>query len=314
MRYRSVGNTGLQVSEISLGTAEIGLDYGFKGNAHYGKPDVNQSIELIHAALDSGINLLDTAPSYGKSEELIGQALKGMASPPYISTKVMLSKGAAQKTFSVLHEEIFGSIEASLRALGMETLDLLLIHNTLVEHLHAPDILGCLEEARQQGKVRFVGASSYGAEIPLAVLRQPLFRALQAPFSLLDQRMSERVFPEAAAQGVGVFVRSAYLRGVLTGQIHSIPERLAPLKSRALQAQAVLDREVSSLAEAALRFCLSLSAVSSVVIGVKNVAELEANLADAQRGSLPEELMPRLQELSFGDDPIVDTRNWQDLI
>jgi aryl-alcohol dehydrogenase-like predicted oxidoreductase len=76
----------------------------------------------------------------------------------------------------------------------------------------------------------------------------------------------------------------------------------------------LLGHEVSSLAEAALRFSLSLSAVSSVLIGVKTVAELEANLADASQGVLPDEFMPQLQALSFGDDPIVDPRNWQDLI
>ena len=314
MRYRSLGDTGLEVSEISLGTAEIGLDYGFKGNAHYGKPDAKESIRLLHTALDHGINLIDTARVYGNSEEVIGQAFEGMTSPPYIASKVFLSKDAAQKTFSALHEEIFGSIEASLRALRLEMLDLLLIHNTALEHLRRREILACLGEAQQQGKVRFLGASCYGEEAPMAVLKESSFRALQVPFNLLDQTMSHQVFPRATAQKVGVFVRSAYLRGVLTSQVHSIPVRLAPLRSRALQVLAVLDHEVSSLAEAALRFCLSLSTVSSVVIGVKSVAELEGNLADASRGVLPEELMPPLQALSFGDDPIVDPRNWQDLI
>jgi aryl-alcohol dehydrogenase-like predicted oxidoreductase len=314
MRYRSLGDTGLKVSEISLGTAEIGLEYGFKGTAHYGKPDAKESIRLLYAALDHGINLIDTARMYGNSEEIIGQALEGMAAPPYIASKVFLSKDAGQKSFSALHEEIFTSIEASLRALRLETLDLLLIHNTALEHLRRAEILTCLEEAQQQGKVRFLGASCYGEEAPLAVLKESSFRALQVPFNLLDQTMNRQVFPRAAAQKVGIFVRSAYLRGVLTSQVHSIPERLAPLRSRALQVLAVLDKEVNSLAEAALRFCLSLSAVSSVVIGVKSVAELEANLADASQGILPEELMPPLQALSFGDDPIVDPRNWQDLI
>jgi aryl-alcohol dehydrogenase-like predicted oxidoreductase len=314
MRYRSLGDTGLKVSEISLGTAEIGLDYGFKGTADYGKPDAKTSIRLLHSALDHGINLIDTARAYGNSEEVIGQAFEGMTSPPYIASKVFLSKDAAQKTFSALHEEIFTSIEASLRALRLETLDLLLIHNTALEHLRRTEILACLGEAQQQGKVRFLGASCYGEEAPLAVLKESSFRALQVPFNVLDQTMNHQVFPGAAAQQVGIFVRSAYLRGVLTSQVHSIPERLAPLRSRALQVLAVLDHEVSSLAEAALRFCLSLSTVSSVVIGVKSVAELEGNLADASRGVLPEELMPPLQALSFGDDPIVDPRNWQDLI
>ena len=314
MRYRSLGDTGLKISEISLGTAEIGLDYGFKGDAHYGKPDVKESIQLLHTALDHGINLIDTARVYGNSEEVIGQALEGMTVRPYIASKVFLSKDATEKTSSALHEEIFSSIEASLRALRLEALDLLLIHNTALEHLRRKELLAFLEEAQQQGKVRFLGASCYGEEAPLAVLKESSFRALQVPFNVLDQTMNHQVFPGAAAQQVGIFVRSAYLRGVLTSQVHSIPERLAPLRSRALQVLAVLDHEVSSLAEAALRFCLSLSTVSSVVIGVKSVAELEGNLADASRGVLPEELMPPLQALSFGDDPIVDPRNWQDLI
>lgn len=314
MRYRILGDTGLEVSEISLGTAEIGLDYGFKGNAHYGKPDVKESIRLLHTALDQGINLIDTARAYGNSEEIIGQAFEGMSCPPYISSKVVLSKEAPQKTASALHEEIFGSIEASLRALRLETLDVLLIHNTSLEHVRSPGILACLEEAKAQGKARFIGASCYGVEVPLAVLKQPLFRIFQAPFNLLDQKMNREGFPMAAAKNVGVVVRSAYLRGVLTQQVYSIPERLAPLKPRALQALTVLGHEVRSLAEAALRFSLSPNAVSSVLIGVKTVPELEANLADAKRGVLPEEFMPQLQALSFGDDPIVDPRNWQDLI
>jgi aryl-alcohol dehydrogenase-like predicted oxidoreductase len=314
MRYRSLGDTGLKVSEISLGTAEIGLDYGFKGNAHYSKPDAKESIRLLHAALDHGINLIDTARVYGNGEEIIGQALEGMTSPPYIASKVFLTKDAVEKPVSALHDEIFSSIEASLRALRLEALDLLLIHNTALKHLERGEILACLEEAQQQGKVRFLGASCYGEETPMAVLKESSFRVLQVPFNLLDQTMNHQVFPEAVAQKVGILVRSAYLRGVLTNQVHSIPERLAPLRSRAFQGLGVLEREVKSLPEAALRFCLSLSAVSSVVIGVKSVAELEANLADASQGILPEELMPALQALSFEGDPIVDPRNWQDLI
>jgi aryl-alcohol dehydrogenase-like predicted oxidoreductase len=92
MRYRSLGDTGLKVSEISLGTAEIGLDYGFRGNAQYGKPDTKESIRLLHTALDHGINLIDTARAYGNSEDVIGQAFEGMSFPPYISSKVLLSE------------------------------------------------------------------------------------------------------------------------------------------------------------------------------------------------------------------------------
>jgi aryl-alcohol dehydrogenase-like predicted oxidoreductase len=314
MRYRPLGNTGVQVSEIALGTAEIGLDYGFKGSRHYQRPATKESIRLIHTAIDRGINLIDTARLYGNSEEVIGQALAGRPHPPHLVSKVFLSKEAAQKDFPALRAEVFTSIETSLRALRVDSIDLLLIHNTAMPHVGHQDLHTCLEEARQQGKIRFFGASCYGEETSLAILQKPSFRALQVPFNVLDQKMNRRVFPAAARQGVGIFVRSAYLRGVLTSQVDSIPARLAPLRMRALEVMDLLDAEVNDLAEAALRFCLSFEAISSVVIGVKTVAELEANLADASKGGLPSELIPQLRQLSFGDDPLVDTRNWQDLI
>ncbi|MEW5978746.1 MAG: aldo/keto reductase [Acidobacteriota bacterium] len=314
MRYRPLGNTGLQVSEISLGTAEFGLDYGFKGGSSYGKPDRGESIRLLYAALDYGINFIDTARAYGDSEEIIGQALQGVSSQPYVSTKVMLSKEAPQKSLPALRQEIFGSLEASLRALKLETVDLLLIHNTGLDQLQNQLVLTCLQEVCQQGKARYLGASCYDVDVALAVLQHPLFRVLQAPFNLLDQKMNREGIPTAGALDVGVVIRSAYLRGVLTPQVHTIPKRLASLKARALQVLTLLGSEVNSLAEAALRFSLSLAGVSSVLIGVKTVAELKANLADANRGALPGEYLPKLQALSFDEDPIVDPRTWQDLI
>ena len=89
MRLRKLGNTGLTASEVSLGTAEIGLDYGFKGSPQYARPSVQDSIRLIRRAVDRGINWLDTARAYGNSEEVIGQALKDASPRPRISSKVI---------------------------------------------------------------------------------------------------------------------------------------------------------------------------------------------------------------------------------
>src|SRR5258706_11917662 len=154
MRYRLLGGTGLRISEISLGTVEIGLDYGFKGSQHYARPDTQESIRLIHAALDKGINLLDTARTYGNSEEIIGQALVGLTSPPYITSKILLSQEATKKNRAELRQEILGSIETSLRALRLESIDLLLIHNTTLETLRYESIRKSLEEIEKQGNIR----------------------------------------------------------------------------------------------------------------------------------------------------------------
>ena len=315
MEYRSLGNTGLRVSEIALGTVELGLDYGFRGSGHYLRPEEQEAICIVQRAVDLGINLIDTGRAYGTSEELIGKAIKGMSAPPYIASKLTVPEDACKARDSKkLHDEIFASIEASLKALQVETIDLMQIHNTNLEIVHSQEVLNCLEEARQQGKIRFIGAScSGGEEVPLAVIASNRFQTIQVAFNVLDQRMLPSVFPRAAQRGVGVLIRSAYLRGVLTSQVHAIPARLAPLKEAALAALKEVGDEVAALAELALRFCLSPPEVSSVVIGVRSVAELDSNLADAGKGSLPPETIQKLQAFAVHDEALIEPWRWRDL-
>ena len=314
MRLRKLGNTGLTASEVSLGTAEIGLDYGFKGSPQYARPSVQDSIRLIRRAVDRGINWLDTARAYGNSEEVIGQALKDASPRPRIASKVIFDNPVGDMDSASLRQWVFGSIESSLRALRVDVIDLLYIHNATEKLLRQTAIRDSLEEARGQGKIRLAGATCYGEEDALAVLKDPLFQVLQVPFSLLNQTMSGRVFPEAARKGVGVFVRSVFLRGVLTPQIEFLPERLAPLREQAARILQVLGPEVDGLAEAAVRFCLSLPEISSVLMGLKSEAELESNVSGLSRGPLPEAVMPALAGLSLSDRTLVDPIHWQDLI
>ena len=314
MRLRKLGNTGLTASEVSLGTAEIGLDYGFKGSPQYSRPAVRDSIRLIRRCADRGINWLDTARAYGDSEAVIGRALKDLSPRPRISSKVIFDGPVADMAAAAQRAHVFGSIESSLRALRADSIDLLYIHNATEKMLRESAIRDSLEEARSQGKIRLAGATCYGEEDALAVLKDPLFQVLQVPFSLLNQEMRRRVFPEAARKGVGIFVRSVFLRGVLTPQIDFLPERLAPLRVQASRILQVLGPEVDGLAEAALRFCLSLPEISSVLMGLKNEAELEANVSCLSRGPLPEAVMLAMAGMALSDRTLVDPTCWQDLI
>jgi aryl-alcohol dehydrogenase-like predicted oxidoreductase len=307
-----LGDTGLRISSISLGTAELGVDYGFRGATNGARPDLKEGIRLIHKALDAGINCLDTAPAYGNSEIVIGEALKQTSVTPTIVSKVLLPNISDNGTTN--SKEISSSIESSLRSLGIETLDILLIHNTSVNALKSEEVRTALQDAKQQGKVRFIGASCYADDLPAEVLSYPDFRVMQVPFNLLDQKMAAGFFQAALTNGIGVFVRSIYLRGVLTPQVNCLPERLLPLKAAAFKALEIAGDEVKGLSELALRFSLSFSGVSSVLIGVKNVSELESNLADAERGVLSEELLTQLRTIDLGVSSMVDTRTWQDVI
>ena len=138
MRLRKLGNTGLTASEVSLGTAEIGLDYGFKGSPQYARPSVQDSIRLIRRAVDRGINWLDTARAYGNSEDVIGQALKDVSPRPRISSKVIFENPVGDMDSASLRQWVFGSIESSLRALRVDAIDLLYIHNATEKLLNRP--------------------------------------------------------------------------------------------------------------------------------------------------------------------------------
>jgi aryl-alcohol dehydrogenase-like predicted oxidoreductase len=288
------------------------MDYGFRGATNGARPDLKEGIRLIHKALDAGINCLDTAPSYGNSEIVIGEALKQTSVTPTIVSKVLLPNISDNGTTN--SKEISSSIESSLQSLGIETLDILLIHNTSVNALKSEEVRTALQDAKQQGKVRFIGASCYADDLPAEVLSYPDFRVMQVPFNLLDQKMAAGFFQAALTNGIGVFARSIYLRGVLTPQVNCLPERLLPLKAAAFKALEIAGDEVRGLSELALRFSLSFSGVSSVLIGVKNVSELESNLADAERGVLSAELLTQLRTVDLGVSPMVDTRTWQDVI
>lgn len=315
MKYRLLGKTGLEVSEITLGTVELGLNYGFRGADHYQQPEPEEAIRLLHRAVDSGINLIDAAPSYGTAHQLIGKAFGGRSKHPYVASKVVVPSDRLDSLSPTqLCHQLFESIEVSLKALKTETIDLMQIHNTTVEIVHCEEVFSCLEKARQQGKIRFIGASADGEEAPFEALKNKSIQTVQGTFNLLNQKFTRRVFPSAGQQGVGVLVRSAYLRGVLTSQLNTIPDRLSPLRDSALGALKVIRDEVGSLAEAALRFCLSFSEVSSVIIGVRSVAELESNLADARKGPLQPDTIRKLRDFHVENETLVNPVFWQDLI
>ena len=322
MKYKRLGNTGLKVSEIGLGTVELGMNYGFPGTDYYQKPEQQEAVRLVQRAVDLGINMIDTHRDYGVSEEIIGRALREITPRPIIASKVTIppapeysgpfppppDKNMGSKQ---LRRAILGSIEASLKALRLETIDLMLIHNTTLESLQREDILPCLEEARQQEKIRFLGASTYGEAIPLEVMKNDRFRVLQTPFNLLDQKMADFIFPRAVQKKMGIFVRSAFLKGVLTSQIHNIvPEQLAPLREAALEVLKVLGEEVSNLAQVALRFCLSFSEISSTLIGVRSIPELESNLAVLKQGPFPPEILQNLRAFSIHEERLARPTYW----
>ena len=302
MQRRPLGNTGLHVSAISLGTVELGTDYGIQAPGEYGRPSDAEAIDVILEAVRRGINFIDTAPTYGDSERLIGRALSQLdATAVVISTKVVPATRVAVEE----------SLDKSRVALKRDVLDIVQLHNATPETIADPAFTGELLDAQQKGVVRFIGATVYGEEAALAVIESRRFQLVQVAYSLLDQRMARRVFARAHQAGLGVVVRSALLKGALTPKARFLPAEMAALTSAATGARdALAGGDWTRLPEVALRFCLSAETVSSVLTGIRTDAELEAAFAAEGKGPLSFEDQVTARQLGVTDEDLIDPRHW----
>jgi len=301
MKLRTLGRTGFGVSALSLGTVELGVRYGLYHPGEREVPVPEEAGRILRRALGCGVNLLDTAPGYGASEALVGEALREFQGTIFVATKVTSPSSAAQ---------VRRSVDQSLRRLGKDHLDLLQLHNATAKDFENGELVDALAQAKAEGRVRCLGASVYETEAALAALRCPAIDTIQVAYNLLDQRMAGEVFPAAARAGVGILVRSALLKGVLSDRRQALPIHLAPLREAAERAAAWAGRHGLSIAEAALRFCLSNPQVASVLIGVRDEPELEAALQAESAPLLEPSWLREAEALAIADAALVDPRRW----
>jgi aryl-alcohol dehydrogenase-like predicted oxidoreductase len=216
MEYRTLGGTGLKVSTHCLGTMMFGA---------WGNTDVDACVDTIHAAIDGGINFVDTADVYsdGESEEIVGRALKGRRDQVILATKVHGQMGPGRNDEGNSRVWIMREVEESLRRLGTDHIDLYQIHrpegDTDVE-----ETLGALSDLQRLGKIRYFGSSTYPGwqmvEGQWVAERRGLsrFRTEQPPYSIFVRQIEHDVLPVAQRYGMGVLVWSPLCRGWLTGR------------------------------------------------------------------------------------------------
>jgi aryl-alcohol dehydrogenase-like predicted oxidoreductase len=217
---RPLGITDLVLSRIGFGAWGVGGGGWWGG---YGPQDDGESIAAIHRALELGVNWIDTAPIYGvgHSEEVVGRAIAGLAEPPFVFTKCSLHRDAEGEVVTDLRaDSIRAECEASLRRLGVDRIDLYMVH------WPEPDVGGSLEEAwttlaalQQEGKIRELGGSNFDvSHIERAEAIAPL-AGLQPKYSLLAPEAERELLPAAAARDIGVIVYSPMASGLLSGSM-----------------------------------------------------------------------------------------------
>jgi aryl-alcohol dehydrogenase-like predicted oxidoreductase len=312
MLYHGFGQTGWQVSRVGFGAWEIGGEWG-----HF---DPDESMAVLHRALDLGINFFDTSDVYGHSEQLLGRLRRERKEPFYIATKA----GRRLKPHTASgynYQNLAAFVERSLKNLGVERVDLLQLHCPPTEVYYLPDTFGALDDLVQQGKLHHYGVSVQKVEEGLKAIEYPNLQSVQIIFNLFRQRPAELFFQEAQRRQKAVIARVPLASGLLTGKMRA-DTQFAPDDHRVFNRQGeVFDRgetfsgvdyetglksveeirplapDGASMAQFALRWILMFDAVTCVIPGARRPSQVEDNAGAADLPALPQTTMEKVKEI-----------------
>lgn len=294
---KQLGNSDLHLTAIGFGAWAVG---GADWQYGWGPQDDDDSVAAIHAALDAGVNWIDTAAVYGlgHSEEIVGKALKGSAAKPYLFTKCAMTWGpdrAIVQTLKKIREEV----EGSLRRLGVEVIDLYQIHWP-VPDAEIEEGWTTMAELQREGKVRWIGASNFSVPQLERAIRIAPVTSLQPPYSMINRSAEPAILPFCLKHGIGVINYAPMHSGLLTGAMNR--ERVAampasdfrkkakqfqePMFSRNLELAELL-REIGaphgvSAGVVAIAWTLHNPAVTAAIVGGRNAGQVQGILAAAE--------------------------------
>lgn len=304
MRYRTFGKTGWQVSAVSMGCWGIG--------GQWGPVEEAEAIRTIHAAIDLGVNLFDTADSYGLgvSEELVGKALRGKRDGVYVATKVgNFARRAGHPLSFASPEHVYLCCDASLGRMKIEVIDLYQCH---IGDLEEPSVfLEAFDRLIERGKIRHFAVSTNSLKVLEGFNRDGRCAGAQINYSILNRSAEKDVLPYCRDNNIGTLMRGPLAQGVLAGKF--TPQTTFTDSVRAswnagaahdrflkqldiVERLRFLERSDRTMAQAALQFDLANPAVTAPIPGAKNVAQITSN-ATAADGELTTEELARVREV-----------------
>ncbi|MCU7820611.1 aldo/keto reductase [Kitasatospora sp. DSM 101779] len=312
MHYRPLGRSGLSVSEIGYGA------WGIGASSWVGATE-DESVRALHRAIDLGVNLVDTARGYGESERIVGRVVRERAGDEvYVATKVPPRNGIWPAPRGLDPAEAFpgahirSSLETSLRASGLDHVDVLQFHVWSDEWVGRGDWPETVADLKRQGLIRLFGVSinDHEPENALQLVRSGVVDTVQVIYNVFDQSPADALFPACEEHGVGVIVRVALDEGGLTGRItagttflegdfrrrYFRGDRPAQVERRVAAITADLGIGPDDMAETALRFVLGAPAVSTVIPGMRSVRNVERNTAVSDGRTLSADRLALLAE------------------
>ncbi|MEI6082851.1 MAG: aldo/keto reductase [Verrucomicrobiota bacterium] len=314
MILRTFGKTGWRVGEIGVGGWQFGgaITLDGKPDGWSGITDT-ESVATVQRAVELGCNFFDTSDQYGwgRSEEILGQALQPCRDKVYIATKVGFGRDAAgYRTLNESRDYIIGACEASLRRLRTDHLDLYQCHIWRTERW--AEFLAAFDTLQQAGKIRAFGVSTNDLDMVLRFDEKRTLGAVQCNYNLFDRRAERDILPYCRARGIAVIARGVLAMGKLTGKYNK-NSQFAPddIRSKWLagESRAEFDRQMDTverlrpvatragftLPQLAVKFVLSNVAVSVAIIGVKDRAQVEAHVGTSMLPQITRDEMVAVQ-------------------
>ena len=265
---------GLDITVLSLGTVQLGMDYGIH-NAN-GKPSLETSFRILDAAMAAGINTLDTAAGYGNSEEVIGAWLKTVPAEnrPFIVTK---AAKLDHSSLDALRADLKERVKTSKERLGLSQLPLLMLHNCEDYLCDKENVKLVFEELKASGDILYSGISAYSNH-DYGELAASGFDAVQIPVNIFDWGQIENGgLQKLKDSGMMIFVRSVYLQGLVFQDPETLPAHMAFCKETLVKFRTLCDKYQLSPAVLALSYALTLPGVTSLVLGSETVEQVQQN-------------------------------------
>ncbi len=315
MKYRTLGRTGMKVSAIGFGAWAIGGGWGDQND--------NDSIKALHKALDSGINFIDTAAGYGngRSEKVIARVLRERKEKVFVATKTPPAAGiwppSPYCTIDDRYSEkyIRENVEERLRNLNTDCIDILQLHTWTRAWNANPRPLDTLKKLQDEGKIRYIGISTpeQDQNSVVELMKKGYLDVVQVIYNIFDQEPAAELLPVAQEHNVGIIVRVAFDEGSLTGKFHEgytfregdfrnnyfAGDRMERTVRRVGKIKEEIKDTDLTMPQLALKFSLSHPAVSTVITGIRNEWQAEANAQSSDLPDLSQDLLVRLRKYNW---------------
>ncbi len=312
MRYRILGKTGIEVSEIGFGAWAIGSGWG-------DQPE-NESIAALNRAIDLGVNFIDTALAYGqgRSESIIAKVLKNRREEVTVATKIPPAPGPWPPTPYCDDQERFSekyirdSVEQCRNNLQTDCIDIIQLHTWTRAWNKNPRPLDVLNKLKQEGKIKYIGISTpeHDQNALIELMRKGYLDVIQLIYNIFEQEPASELFPVANEENVGVIVRVVFDEGVLTGKYkadHQFPSNdfrsryfAGDRLKRAVERVEKIKKEIGgsgfTMAQTAIKFALAKKTVGTVITGIRNIDQAEMNVDVSELPELPDELLLKLRD------------------